>query len=190
MRKKKLTKRERKAQREAAERRRFYGSTVVSCFLCGTWQLIEDPDAEFWDCCCGAGGSIDGGFVETVTVTEFLVDDWTDRIVEFWTSNQPEHLGLPPASVRHIRRSANPALLFTATVELWNHLGGDCDCWTSTQRTITTEVPDLQRVDWYIVCDVVRSAKRKGGEWNEQENCLMSTRQRLTYRSRPGSSDG
>lgn len=167
MRKKKLTKRERKAQREAAERRRFYGSTVVRCFLCGTWQLVEDLDAEFWDCCCGAGGSL--SLAKPMTMTEFLVDDWTDRIVEFWTSNEPEHLGLPPAGVRHIRRSVSPALLFTATVELWNHLGGDCDCWTDAERAITAEVPDLQRVDWYVVSDVVRSGRRRGGERSEQE---------------------
>ena len=167
MRKKKLTKRERKAQREADQRRRFYESIVVRCFLCGTWQLVDGPEAEVWDCCCGAGGSLN--LAETMTITEFLVDDWTDRIVEFWTSNQPEHLGLSPAAVRHIRRSANPPLLFTATVELWEHLAEDCGCWTEAQQAITVEVPDLQRVDWYVVSDVVRSSKAKGGEWSEQE---------------------
>jgi hypothetical protein len=169
MRKKKLTKRERKAQREAAERRRFYSSTVVRCFLCETWQLVEVPDAETWDCCCGAGGTLDGGLVETLTMPEFLIDDWTDRIVEFWTSNEPEHLGLDPVGIRHIRRSANPALLFAASAELWQHLLDDCDCWSDDQAAITAQVPDLQRVDWYVVSDVVRSGKRRGGEWSEQE---------------------
>jgi len=162
MHKKKLTKRERKAQREAADRRRFYGSTVVRCFLCGTWQQVEPGDV-VWGCCCGAGGSVDGGFVETMTMSEFLVDDWTDRIARFWISEGIEKLGIEPGSARAMRRSANPALLFAATVEIWDHFSEGCDCLTDGERAVANEVPDLQRVDWYTVSDVVHREVRSNG---------------------------
>lgn len=148
MHKKKSTKRERKAQREAAARRQFYESTVFRCFLCGTWQQIE-PGEVVWGCCCGAGGSIDDGLVEAMTMSDFLVDDWTDRIDRFWTSEEIEKLGIDPKSARLMRRSANPALLFAATVEILGHFNEGCDCWADGERAVANEVPDLQRVDWY-----------------------------------------
>lgn len=152
MQKKKLTKKQRKAQRAAAERHRFYRSAVVKCFLCGSWQMIHNPDtADYWECCCGAGGTLEGGLTETLTMTEFLDDDWTQRLVEFWTSDEHVALGVDRTQLRPLE--AGP--LYMATAEIWAHLRADCECSTDDQRAVADEVPDLQRVDWYVVAEAV-----------------------------------
>lgn len=156
MQKRKLTKKERKAQRKTAARHRKMNSSVVRCFMCGSWRTMQSPTDRRYECCCGFEGLTNK--TETMRMSELVVDEWTDRMIRFWSGDELEHFAAKAAG---LWTGADSDRLFIASNDIIEILS-ESDCWTDEERSISRDVPDLQRVDWDEVAKALRDGRYVG----------------------------